>query len=78
MKFTTILAVLFSCLVLFASMGYTNSNVIKNKPAKARHDPFVKSRNNFVPRHHNLNKHGRRQSAVEAIMESIKQRRNHL
>ncbi|CAF1224523.1 unnamed protein product [Rotaria sordida] len=78
MQLTTILAVFFSCLVLFTSIGYTNSTVVKNKHSIVRPDPFVKSRNNFVSRHGNLHKVGRRQSVARAIMESIKQRHKHL
>ncbi|CAF1158518.1 unnamed protein product [Adineta steineri] len=74
MQLTTILAVFFTCLVLFASVDYTNGIGIKGKHSINRPDTVVKAK----ARHENtLKSGGRRQSAARAIVESIKQRRKH-
>ncbi|CAF1406918.1 unnamed protein product [Adineta steineri] len=75
MQLTTILAVFFTCLVLFASVDYTNGIGIKGKHSINRPDTVVKAK----ARHENTLKNGggRRQSAARAIVESIKQRRKH-
>jgi len=74
---TTILAVFFSCLVLFASVGYTESRVVKGKRSLIRPDSFIKSEDHFGIRNNKLDKNGRRQFAARAIAESLKQRRRH-
>ncbi|CAF1203771.1 unnamed protein product [Adineta steineri] len=78
MQLTTILAVFFTCLVLFASFDYTNGIGIKGKHSINRPDTVVKAKAQHGVRHENTLKNGgRRQSAARAIVESIKQRRKH-
>jgi hypothetical protein len=75
MQLTAILAVLFSCLVLFASVEYTNGTIVKGKSLMNRPDPFVKSGMKVAARPEGSFKHGRRQFAGRAIVESLKSRR---
>ncbi|CAF4344614.1 unnamed protein product [Adineta steineri] len=79
MQLTTILAVFFTCLVLFASVDYTNGSGIKGKHSINRPDTVVRAKAQHGVRHENILKNGggRRQSAARAIVESIKQRRKH-
>jgi hypothetical protein len=78
MQLTTILAVLFSSLLVFALVGYTDSsNVIRDRHPLSYSNPQVKSRAKFDPRHERLFNNGHRQFAGRAILESIKQRRKH-
>jgi hypothetical protein len=73
MQLTTIFAVVFSCLVLFLSIGYTNSSLVQGKRSVsyAKPSPHVAARRE-TPLIHN-----RRQFAGRAIVESLKQRRKH-
>jgi hypothetical protein len=75
MQLTTILAVLFSCLVVFISVGYTDSSLIQGKHPLNYRNPFIESQNNPAVRHRLPFKNGRPQFASRAIVESLKQRR---
>ncbi len=77
MKLTTILAVLFSCLVLFISVGYTDSSLIQGKRPTSYQNPSVKARDHLAVRREIPLKNGRRQFVAQAILNSIKQRRKH-
>jgi hypothetical protein len=78
MQLTTILAVLFSCLVLFASVSFTNSSGIKGQRPAGRPNPFVKLQDNHAVRQENLFKSGGRQFSARAIAETLKKRRKPL
>lgn len=75
MQLTTILAVLFSCLIVFASVGYTDSSLIQGKRPLSYRNPFAESQHNPALRLQRPFKNGRPQFAARAIAESVKQRR---
>jgi hypothetical protein len=77
MQLTTILAVIFSCLVLFGSIGYSNSSGVKSKVSINRPDPFAKPHDRLNTRFASSFKNGRREFSGRAIIDSIKQRRKH-
>lgn len=78
MQLTTILALLVSCLVLFASVDYTNSSPPQGKHSINRQNSFINPRENAGFRSGHPLKYGRRQFASQAIAEQLKQRRNRL
>ncbi|CAF0845210.1 unnamed protein product [Adineta ricciae] len=70
MQLTTIFAAIIACLVLFASVGFTDGLAVKAKPAVNR------AKGNGQPVFSdNLKFNGHRPSAARQIVESIKQRR---
>ena len=71
MQLTTILAIIISCLVLLTSVTYTDSSSIKTKPLRIHSNRFVNSPNYIAPTRA-LKKNGRRRTAVQAIIESIR------
>jgi hypothetical protein len=75
MQFKTILAVVFVCLVFFASIGYTNSSGVKSKGPISRPDPFAKPHDRSNVRFPSQFKNGRRQFSGRSIIDTIKQRR---
>jgi len=77
MQLTTILAVLFSSLVLFALVGYTDSSLVRDRRPLSHSGPLIKPGSQFDPRHANPFTGGRRTFVGRAILESIKQRRRH-
>jgi len=74
MQLTTIVAVLFSCLIVFVSVGYTDSSLIQGKLPLNYRNPFLGPQDNLAVRRQRRFKNGRPQFAAQAIVESIKQR----
>ena len=74
MQLTTIFAAIIACLVLFASVDFTDGHVVKAKPAVNRAKSSAKSNGQAVFSD-NLKFNGHRPSAARQIVESIKQRR---
>ncbi|CAF0772361.1 unnamed protein product [Adineta ricciae] len=74
MQLTTIFAAIIACLVLFASVSFTDGLAVKAKPAINRAKSSAKS-NGQAMFSDNLKFNGHRPSAARQIVESIKQRR---
>lgn len=74
MQLTTIFAAIIACLVLFASVGFTDGLAVKAKPAVNRAKSSVNNNGRAVFSD-NLKLNGRRPSAARQIVDSIKQRR---
>ena len=77
MQLTTILAVLFSCLVLFAASGYADRNFAQGRSPLSHRNYLSKPRGSHVAQHGGPFRYGGRQFVGRAILESVKQRRRH-
>jgi hypothetical protein len=77
MQLTTILAVLFSSLLLFALAGYADSTIVRNRLPLNHAKPHASSGVKFLPRQARIIKDGHHQSVGRAMFEAYKQRRRH-
>ncbi|UJR22059.1 hypothetical protein I4U23_025127 [Adineta vaga] len=75
MQLTTIFAIFFACLVLFASVDYTNGGAVKGKRPANHPNSFAKRNGQPVVYQNDMKMYGRRQFSGRQIVESIKQRR---
>jgi len=75
MQLTTIVALLISCLVLFASVSYTDSSSVQGKYSIIHPNPSIRSRGNRAIGSRSQLENGHRRFAGQQILDSIRQRR---
>lgn len=75
MKFTTILVVLVSCLVLFSFIDYTDGSNMKVQPAIKFREPLLKSPHGYLHRNQPAKQRAQREFLGRKMIESVRQQR---